>query len=166
MTVLNRNPQNTNLLQATKFLLTFSRIPDVQYFCQTANLPGISLGEIARNTPTLDIYYPSTKLTFDAFKISFTIDEDLVGWKNLYDWFISIGNPQNLTSRQSNYKQNYSDATLVILSALNNPVARIQFFNIFPTDLSGIDFDTKSSADEILTSNVTFRYEYFNLLTV
>ena len=83
MTVLNRNPQNTNLLQPTKFLLTFTRIQTVQYFCQEVNLPGVSLGEVNRATPFLDMYSPGTKLSYEPLDITFTIDEELESGKNL-----------------------------------------------------------------------------------
>ena len=60
MTVLTRTPENTNPLQPTKFLLTFKKIKDTQYFCQSVNIPGVSLGEVVRATPFLDMYSPGT----------------------------------------------------------------------------------------------------------
>jgi len=41
--VLTRQPENTDLLQVTKFILTIPRINNVQYFLQDATLPGVSL---------------------------------------------------------------------------------------------------------------------------
>jgi len=169
MTVLNRNPQNTNLLQPTKFLLVFDRIPNVQYFCQTVNVPGVVLGEVIRETPFLDMYSPGTKLKYDPFDIDFIVDEELQSWKDLYKWFISIADPDGFEQRDGTLvKQNehLSDATLTILSALNNPILRIQFRNIFPLTMSDLTFDTKESADSIMTCKATFRYESYNYLTV
>ena len=96
MTVLNRTPQNTNPLQPTKFLLTFSRIPTTQYFCQEVNIPGVSLGEVDRVTPFLDMFSPGTKLKYDPLDISFIVDESLQSWKDLYNWFISIADPDEI----------------------------------------------------------------------
>jgi len=169
MTVLNRNPQNTNLLQPTKFLLTFSRIPNAQYFCQTVNVPGVVLGEVVRETPFLDMYSPGTKLKYDPFDIDFIVDEELQSWKDLYKWFISIADPDGFEQRDGALgKQNehLSDATLTILSGLNNPILRIQFRNIFPLTMSDLNFDSKESADTIMTCKATFRYESYNYLTV
>jgi hypothetical protein len=168
MTVLNRNPQNTNPLQPTKFLLTFSRIPNAQYFCQTVNVPGVVLGEVVRETPFLDMYSPGTKLKYDPFDIDFIVDEELQSWKDLYKWFISIADPDGFEQRDGKLvKQNehLSDATLTILSALNNPILRIQFRNIFPLTMSDLDFNTQLSADTIMTCKATFRYESYNYLT-
>jgi len=169
MTVLNRNPQNTNLLQPTKFLLTFSRIQTVQYFCQEVNLPGVSLGEVTRATPFLDMFSPGTKLTYEPLDITFTIDEELESWKNLYNWFTSIADPDGFEKRDGSLElqnnKHFSDATLTILSALNNPLLRINFTNVFPLTVSDISFDTKLSADTIITCKATFRYQSYKYLT-
>jgi hypothetical protein len=170
MTVLNRNPQNTNLLQPTKFLLTFDRINTVQYFCQTVSIPSISLGEVPRPTPFLDMYSPGTKLTYDPLDIEFIVDEDLETWKNLYNWFTSIANPNGFEGRNGSKElqkqKHFSDATLTVLSALNNPVLRIQYRNCFPLTMGEISFDTKSSAENIVTVRATFRYESYTYLTM
>jgi len=169
MTVLNRNPVNTNPLQPTKFLLTFSRIPDVQYFCQTVNVPGVVLGEVVRETPFLDMYSPGTKLKYEPFDIDFIIDEELASWKNLYNWFISIADPDGFEKRDGSVElqqqKHLSDAVLTILSALNNPIMRIQFRNIFPLSMSDLEFNTQLSADTIMTCKSSFRYESYNYLT-
>jgi hypothetical protein len=170
MTALNRNPENTNFLQPTKFLLTFSRIVDTQYFCQTVSIPSISLGEVDRVTPFLDMYSPGTKLTYQPLEISFMIDEEMQSWKNLYDWFISIADPEGFAGRrQGNELQQikyFSDATLTVLNNLNNPVLRIAFTNVFPLTMSSIDFDTRLSADTMITCSATFRYQSYKYLTL
>lgn len=163
MTAINRNPHNTNILQPTKFLLTFDRIGSIQYFCQSANLPGISLGEVTRNTPFLDIYSVGNKLSFNAFNVTFIVDENLITFSNLLSWLNLIASPQG-TNRNSNTVSNYSDGSLTLLTNLNNSNLRIQFYNMFPTSLSDIDFDTKSSADDIITATASFRYDYYDIL--
>jgi hypothetical protein len=170
MTAINRSPENTNLLQSTKFLLTFDRIRTTQYFCQTVNLPGVSLGEVSRATPFLDMYSPGTKLTYDPLVVEFILDEELQGWKNMYDWFLSMADPDGFEkrdgSRELQTNKHFSDATLSILSGLNNPLVRIHYTNLFPLSISDIRFDTTQSADTILTATATFRYQSYTYLTV
>jgi hypothetical protein len=169
MSAINRTPQNTNYLQASKFLLSFDRITTVQYFCQEVNLPGVSMGKAQLNTPMLDIYSPGNKLTYNSLNITFTIDESLSSWIELYNWFRSMASPDNaernsLSAQQSTRRygqQSFSDATLNILSGLNNPLVKIKFKNLFPTSLSDLDFDVKSSADNILSATASFNYDYF-----
>lgn len=169
MTAITRSPQNTNLLQPTKFLLTFNRIQTVQYFCQSVNLPGVSLGEVNRATPFLDMYSPGTKLTYSPLEIVFLIDEELQSWKNLYNWFLSMADPDGFEARDGSKElqsiKHFSDATLTILSGLNNPIIRIQYSNVFPLTIGDIQFDTTQSADNLITARATFRYQSYKYLT-
>jgi hypothetical protein len=69
-------------------------------------------------------------------------------------------------SKELQTNKHFSDATLTILSGLNNPILRIQYLNVFPLSISDINFDTTQSADTILTATATFRYQSYNYLTV
>jgi hypothetical protein len=172
MTALNRTPSNTNFLQPSKFILAFNRLPTVQYFCQSANLPGVSLGSAEFTTPFVDVPIAGNKLSYNEFRITFYIDEDITSWNELYKWFLAIAAPTSLTDRSKyNSLQNqyatkpsyYSDSNLTIMSALNNPISRINFYRMFPISLSDIQFDTTQSADTIITADAVFRYEYFEI---
>lgn len=174
MVATTRLPSNTNYLQPTKYVLQFDRIGSVQYFCQTINIPGMSLGQASFSNPMIDIPIAGNKLTYNPLNIEFAISEDLDSWNQLQLWLRSIASPSSiaernqLTALQNNYKTSkltsYSDATLTVLSALNNPILRVQFYNTFPTSLSDIFFDTKDSADTIITGNASFSFEYFDFL--
>ena len=175
MTALNRTPQNTNLLQPTKFLLTFDRIGTSQFFCQSVNIPGINLGQAPISSPMLDYFAPGNKITYNPFNVHFLLDESVEGWRHIHSWFRSIASPESfnerkrLTDVQNNGKSTnlkyYSDATLTILSALNNPILRIKLINVFPISLSDIIFDTTQSADDIMTADATFIFDYFDFET-
>ena len=174
MTALNRTPQNTNLLQPTKFLLTFDRLPTVQYFCQSVNIPGINLGQAPINTPMLDFFAPGNKITYNPLSLHFLLDEQVQGWQELHSWFRSIASPESYEERKrlsslqdklvgsSKAPSYYSDATLTVLSALNNPILRIRFINVFPITLSDIQFDSAQSADNTMTADAVFMFDYFN----
>ena len=170
MSAINRAPENTNLLQPTKFLLTFERIRTTQYFCQSVNLPGVSLGEVNRATPFLDMYSPGTKLSYEPLDVEFLVDEELQSWKNIYDWFLSIADPDGFEKRDGSKElqtlKHFSDATLTVLSGLNNPVLRVQFTNLFPLSINSLKFDTTQSAETIITATATFRYQSYKYLTV
>lgn len=177
MSVLTRTPQNTNTLQPTKYLLTFDRISTTQYFCQSVNIPGLSIPSIIVDSPLYDYPVTGKKISFHNFDIKFLLDEPALSWQNLYNWFLAIASPvslqqrSDLSARQNAYKSqgnllDYSDSTLTILSALNNPVIRIQFHNMFPVSLGDISFDTTQSADDIMTCDASFAYEYFEFIPV
>jgi hypothetical protein len=177
MTSINRTPQNTNYLQPTKFMLSFSRIPTVTYFCQSVNIPGVSVGQAPINLPSLMVYAPGNQLAYNNLNIDFNLDEEMQSWQEIYKWFLSFASPegtdernyqtsiqQNQTFQKNPQKEYYSDATLTVLNALNNPVVRVQFYNVFPVSISDVTFDTKQSADDIMIGNANFVYERYKFL--
>lgn len=173
MTVLNRNPQNTNLLQPTKFLMSFDRIPDTQYFLQEVNIPGITCPQIRTSTPGLDYYSAGNKLEYSNLSITFILDEELLSWRNIHKWLRSFASPEGTNERNALAdiqnpnvrieKSAYSDATLTVLTNLNNTNFRVDFTDVFPISLSDIQFDTKLSADHTMTATATFAFGYYNI---
>jgi hypothetical protein len=115
------------------------------------------------------MYSPGTKVSYNPLELTFVLDEEMAGWKNLYNWFLSIADPDGFESRDHNRElqqnKHLSNATLTILSALNNPILRIEFTNCYPLTMSDIQFDTTLSADTIMTCNATFRYQSYKYLT-
>ena len=178
MSVLSRTPENTNYLQPTKFLMSFNRIPNATWFCQSVNIPGVSVGQAPLNCPSVTVYSPGNQITYNNFNMTFLVNEDVQSWIDLHDWFRSFASPdgtdernlktalQNQYNNMSSKKQQYSDATLTILSAMNNPILRVEFTNMFPVSLSDIIFDTKQSADDIITADATFVYDQFKFIPV
>ena len=176
MTAFTRTPQGTGLLQPSKFILTFDRIKTVQYYCQSVNIPGVNLGQAPINLPSGDIYAPGNKITYNPLNIHFLIDSRLEGWQELHSWYRSIASPESfqerktLTAMQNQYamnkKNNYSDATLTVLSSLNNPILRVQFTNCFPITLSDEIFDSAQSADDTISADGNFMFDYFNFLPI
>ena len=176
MSVLTRTPNNTNLLQPTKYLLIFDRAGSVPYFCQAVNIPGVSVGQAPLNFPSATVYSPGNQMVFNNLNVTFLVDESLESWQGIYDWFRSFASPDGTDERnrktqlqnewKKQDKKQYSDATLTVLNNLNNPVIRVQFVNLFPVSLSDINFDTKQSADDIITADVTFVYDQFKFIPV
>jgi hypothetical protein len=169
----NFTPQNKNLLQPTKFLLTFGRIPDVQYFCQEVNLPGGYLDDIIHPTPFSDLHVPGTKFHYDALEIKFLVNEDLSSWTDIYYWlrgmtfpesFDEYANLKNLSPLTKNAKKpQYSDGSLQILSALNNTKIIIDFYDMFPENLTGINFTTMDENTTPILATASFRFSYFKV---
>ena len=93
----------------------------------------------------------------------------------MLNWFNSIASPEGTEVRKSlNALENttkikpsyFSDGILTLLSNLNNPLLRVQFYNMFPISMSDVNLDTKSSADDIITVSASFvieRYKFISL---
>ena len=172
MSALSRTPENTNPLQSSKFILAFERLPTVQYFCQEANLPGVTLNTLEFTTPLHDVPIAGNKLSYNEFDVTFIVDEKLQSWNELYKWLSAIGSSKSISERNRlNQLQNqytskvsyYSDATLTVMSALNNPLLKINYIRMFPISLSDVKFDTQLDADTIITATASFQYAYFDI---
>lgn len=174
MTATTRNPHNPNFLQPNKFQLSFSRLPNMQYFCQTVSVPGISTGEVAISNPLVELYSPGDKAIYDTLNITFMVDEKIDTWTEIHDWIRAMTYPTDLkeysdlrrlnknVSAKQNFPQ-FSDATLVLLSSANNPVYRIKYHELFPISLSGFIMSSTDTPDSIITADATFRYSYFDV---
>lgn len=178
MTALTRNPTNPNPLQPNKFLLSFSRLPNMQYFCQNVDVPGISLSEIAIPNPFVELYSPGEKAIYDLFNVTFMVDEKLESWKEIHNWIRAMTFPKefeeyvrlnklNRAAGLSPTKQpQFSDATLTILSSSFNPTIKFKFYDIFPTTLSSFVLSAADTPENIITADATFRYTYYDVEVV
>ncbi len=172
-----RNPTNKDILQTAKFRLTFNRLENVTFFCQSVNIPGVSLSEIPRNTPFIDLYVPGEKMMYDTLNLTFIVDEDLRGWQSLHDWIRAMTFPTDFKEyrdleklsptaayRGSNrLPPQYTDASLTIYTNKNNINFRVLFKDVFPVAVGSILFNSADSADSITTSDATFRFSYYNI---
>jgi hypothetical protein len=165
-------PRNPNLLPPNKFSLQVLALPDVQYWCQTVNIPGISIGEAPRNTPFIDLYSPGDKCILNPFSVTFYVDEDYKGWTQIFNWMAALTFPKNfdqykaLPTRFDAWKKpmpQFSDITLTVLDSKQNPALRIKYLNCFPVSLSDVVLSTTYSPEDTLTSDVTFRYDLYDI---
>jgi hypothetical protein len=178
MAVLTRSPGSTDLLQSTKFRVTFDYLPGMTFFCQSANFPGLSLTEIPIPTPFIDFFVPGEKLVYDTLNITFLIDEQMLSWTEIHDWIRGLTFPTDFkeyfdlqkrgTSQLTRVppvqkqKFQYGGAILSVYSNQNNPKFRVRFNDVFPTSLSSIIFNTQDTAENIAVADATFRFSYYD----
>ena len=175
MTATNRNPSNPNFLQPNKFQLNFARSPNVQYFCQSLSVPGISMSEVPQTTPFVDIYVPGEKAIYDLLNITFLVDEELKSWIEIHDWiramtfpkeyeeYQKLGRLNKYTTQIQTKTPQYSDATVTLLSSSNTPYYKFKFYGVFPTTLSTFVMSATDSPDSLVTADATFRYTYYDI---
>ena len=93
MSVLQDQPTNINFLSPIGFKFQLNNFPEVNYFCQSATLPGISIGSISVPTPLKTIDLPGDEVAFEELSIRFIVDENMKNWLSIYDWIIGLGFP-------------------------------------------------------------------------
>lgn len=165
---------STNYLKPNSFRFQVGKLPNVTYTCQSANLPPLQIGAAMQTSPFVDVPHPGDKISFGDFTIRFLINEDMSNYKELYDWIVSMGTPERgeqwgqIGKRATafaayKYENNFSDATLLILDSNNNPTVRLNFQDLFPTALEGLDFDITTAGMEYFIGIASFRYKLFTV---
>ena len=188
-----RQPAKLDYASPIQFRFKCTKLPEVEFTCQTANIPGISLGGATQSTPLLDVPVPGDKLTFGSLDITFLVDENLNNYKEIHDWLLGLGFPQNYTQFQDLQTEGqdrfpgstrstanigrqpraplpeggiYSDATLTVLNSKNIAKTEIRFQNVYPTSLGGLSYDIKLADVDYLQASVSFAYMYYEIIQI
>ena len=154
-------PTNRNFLNPIGYLLKLEKFEGVDFFCQTANVPDVQMPttEVAsqfRNLPIIS----GGGVTFGDFSVRFIVDEDLVNYNSIYKWIRDNGNADQM-SRATAEKDIYTDGQLHIVTSQYNPAFIVDFRNIFPVSLSGLQFDATITDVEYITAEVVFKHQQF-----
>ena len=65
--------------------------------------------------------------------------------------------------RPEEFDKMMSDARLLILNSNYNVISNINFFNIFPTSLTTLEFDSSATDITYLTADVNFKYTLYEI---
>ena len=160
---IKEQPSNRNFLNPIGFLLKLEKFDGVDFFCQSANVPDVTMPttEVAspfRNLPII----PGGGVTFGDFSVTFLVDEDLVNYNSIYKWIRDNGNADEML-RSTADSDIYTDGQLQILTSQFNPAFNVDFKNLFPVSLTGMQFDARMSDAEYITATVTFKHQQFFL---
>jgi len=191
--IIDRTPSKFDYASPIQFRFKMTKLPNVEFFVQTANIPGITLGDTTLPTPLKDISMPGDKVSYASLDVSFLVDENLNNYKEIHDWITGLGFPEdhkqfaNLLATSSDrfsgstastavtgssIKQPlseggiYSDATLTVLNSKNIPKTEIRFQNVYPTSLGGLGYDIKASDVDYLQVNASFNYMYYDIVQI
>ena len=154
-------PSNRNFLNPIGFLLKLEKFEGVDFFCQTGNIPDITMPttEVAspfRNLPV----YPGGGVSFGDFSVRFIVDEDLKNYYSIHSWMRDVGNADQM-QREITESEIYTDGQLHIVTSQYNPAFIVDFKNLFPIGLSNLQFDATMSDVEYITAEVTFKHQQF-----
>jgi hypothetical protein len=171
---------NRNYLSPVGFKFSITKTPKVDFFSNSAEIPGINLGVAIQPTYLKDIPIPGDKLTYDDFSLEFFVDENLENYLQVHNWLRGLGYPESIqefidlkandeyfpnTSSKNSFNE-YSDGTLTIYNSNFNPIVDVHFKGLFPTSLSTIKFDAKSTDINYVVAEVTFKYSIYDIIVL
>jgi hypothetical protein len=191
--VIQREPSKSDYASPIQFRFKCTKLPTVEFFVQSVNLPGINLGSGTQTTPLYDMPVPGDKITFAALDLSFLVDENLNNYKEIHDWILGLGFPSNNQQFQDLQSAGsdrfpgstagpvvpgvqtpqplsdggiYSDATLTVLNSKNIAKTEIRFENIYPTSLGGLNYDVRQTDVDYLNASVSFNYMNYDIVQI
>ena len=168
------SPNNLNPLSPNGFNFSITKLPGVSFFCQRVTIPSITLASIDRATPFINTPIPGEIMSFSELSLQFLIDDKMENYKSIFNWMVALGYPED-NSQYSNYMntqqgtvyselaKNYSDATVSVLDAQNNPTNAFKFYDIFPISLDPIQFEATAMDVNYVIGSATFKYSYFTI---
>lgn len=167
MSILQNLPDNLSYLSPIGFKFQINDFPEVNYFCQAANIPGISIGAIDVATPLKNVKFSGDEISYEELNIRFVVDENMKNWLSIYEWIISLGFPskedQEKYRRLQNSNKLTQDATLTVLTSNMNAQINFIFKDCFPLNLSSINFDSGNTDVEYVTADVSFAYDVYEV---
>ena len=191
---LQRQPTKLDYASPTQFKFSILKLPKVEYFCTAVNIPGIELSGASQATSLKDIPIPGNKLTYEPLQMRFIVDENLENFQEIHGWLVGLGYPrdhsefQNLLAsgtdrfpgrgtavktepgKDKNATADtggtYSDATLTVLTSKNNAQLEIRFRDVYPTGLTGLQYDQQANDVDYLTATVAFQYLVYDFASV
>jgi len=169
------SPNNQNFLSPVGFKFIIGRTPNVDFFCQSAAIPQVEIGVREISTPIKDYSLPGDKMTFGDLNLRFLVNEDLDNYYEIYKWLKGLTNPKHQENfqkylatvdekgRPEEFDKMMSDARLLILNSNYNVISNINFYNIFPTSLTTLEFDSSATDITYLTADVNFKYTLYEI---
>jgi len=191
--IQTRQPAKMDYASPVQFRFKIAKLPQVEFFIQTVNLPGISMGTASVPTPLYDYPAPGDEISFRSLDISFLVDENLNNYKELHDWISGLGfgkSHQDFADLQATSEDMfpgstkgslvagveipaplseggiYSDATLTILNSKNIAKTEVRFQNVFPTTIGSLSYDVQASDIDYLKATASFDYLNYDIVQI
>ena len=155
----------TNYLSPSSFDVSIAKMPNVEFFIQTINIPSIQSGPAELQSTLKTLYNIPDRLVYSDLEMTFIVDENMENYREILSWLEGMGSPQ---ARGDQYRAKlaevgsfYSDITIIVRNSSKNPNLKFTFTNAFPTALGQIEFDVKQTEVTYATLDATFRYDSF-----
>tara|TARA_B100000945_G_scaffold55782_1_gene41050 strand:- start:209 stop:655 length:447 start_codon:yes stop_codon:yes gene_type:complete len=139
------------------------------------NIPGVSLGVAEQPTFLKNIDLPGDKMYFEDFVLRFIVDEDLENYMQIQNWMRGLGFPESVKEirklQRTNKQQEpqsksmdvYSDGTLQALNSNQRVQFQVIFTDMFPVQLTELQFDATNPDTEYFTAEAVFKYAIYNV---
>jgi hypothetical protein len=156
----------TNFFSPLEFVVSVKRLPNVQFFTQSVNIPSFSMQLIEQPNPFKPIPVPGDRAVYGDLPISFIVDESMDNYIEVYNWMKGLAFPDNFNQYRNLDVSEYgllTDISIVVMNSHKNPNIEFQFKDCFPVSLSDVTLDTTQSDLIYPQATVTFTFKDFTI---
>ena len=159
------SPDNINYLSPTGFRFACQAMPETQFYCSQAVIPGVSITEVPVATPHRQHWVAGDNLMYDEFTITMIVDEYMRNWQEIQEWILGLGKPEGFKQyeRAVIKERIKTQGSLFVLTGSKNPALRFDFYDVWPKSISSINFDIQASEITYATADVAFQYNYYEM---
>tara|TARA_B100000749_G_C18185501_1_gene365648 strand:- start:119 stop:625 length:507 start_codon:yes stop_codon:yes gene_type:complete len=160
MATISSSIFNLSRVQNAVFTIESERV--ISYFLTSFNLPGLSIGTVPLANPFKEHVEPGGTLSYEELSIECLVSENFDNWKASVDWLqtASTGFTFPATNEGKTVRRSGS---IVLLTNNGNRFGDIGIINMFPTNISSIDFDMQNSEPVPLTFSMTLQFESYKV---
>jgi hypothetical protein len=151
---------NRNFLAPNGFKLSLINFPQVSFYCQSANIPGISIPDITIPTPFRDYPVAGTEVEYEDLRVNFLIDEDMTNYCTIHKWLRRTGLAETFDQYENPVE---GQGILEILNSNWRCNITIEFDDLFPVSITPLDFDATNTNVEYLTATAVFKYKIYRI---
>ena len=168
----NAQIDNRNYLSPIGFVFLLEKAPKVSYLCQRTSIPTFSVGTIDIPTAGFVRVPIEGNAVYSDLEMEFLVDENLENYMQIHNWMRALGTPTDYIDREVWSRERSkgrednpftSNGTLQVLNNNNLHNFDVTFVDMFPSDLSTLQFDVTMADNEQLRATVTFKYSYYEI---
>ena len=161
-----------NMLSPLNFKFTLKRAPNLNFFVQTINIPGVALPKVDTPNPLIKIPLSGDHLEYDELDITFKVDENLQNYLEVHNWVRALGKPSfneySVLANQATYTGEglKSDIVVTVLTSQKNSNYEFIFKDAFPISISSISFQSTDESVNYIEASARFVYTIFDIVKV
>ena len=175
-----RSHQATNTLYGNHYRFSIERLPDLTFFVQSVSSPNVTGGVAGQSNPFSVINHPGERLTYGQFTVTYLVDASFKTYFSLYYWMKGYGFPHDFdevkrfrAKQLSNNRvspnaqpidlEKTTAAITILTPDTASIVAKIDIEEVFPVELSSLDFTSTNTDSPVLTTTATFSCSTFDV---
>jgi hypothetical protein len=159
---------NKNMLSPVGFSFHIKKLPEINFFVQSVDIPGVNLGYAEMPNPFKKLPIYGDHWEYGDLVLNFKINEDLGNYIEIYNWLRGLAFPDEypqfarLKEKDITGDGLESDGYCMIMSSAMNPVMKIDFEDLFPVDLSGFTMDSRYTDIAYVEATATFKFKKYS----